>query len=277
MINDIDIKRYLSVEHVCFDEQIMLAIDALLNNAQAENNNEKANYYWYLKEILCAQKGFVNAFDLITKRKYEDAWNEFDHVDISLGFIEENFPTSIESNKFNLGFISRMIKEYQKLFPYHHFLSREAIIKEEKCSICGQVIKLRHHCSHIPGKVYMGKLCLRKITNFELKAFAIVTDPFDKYAMIHIDGKEYNYGMLEYLLEVVHSPYTSFKVEIRKEKNEEFINVGRNQLCPCGSGKKYKKCHLGTQEELHNHYVICLETKEQHKPMREKYFSTWAD
>jgi preprotein translocase subunit SecA len=25
--------------------------------------------------------------------------------------------------------------------------------------------------------------------------------------------------------------------------NSEFENVGRNDLCPCGSGKKYKKCH----------------------------------
>ena len=24
---------------------------------------------------------------------------------------------------------------------------------------------------------------------------------------------------------------------------EEFENVGRNEPCPCGSGKKYKKCH----------------------------------
>ncbi|HAK1284804.1 TPA: hypothetical protein H1546_003039, partial [Listeria monocytogenes] len=21
--------------------------------------------------------------------------------------------------------------------------------------------------------------------------------------------------------------------------------VGRNELCPCGSGKKFKRCHLG--------------------------------
>ena len=25
--------------------------------------------------------------------------------------------------------------------------------------------------------------------------------------------------------------------------NENFENVGRNDLCPCGSGKKYKQCH----------------------------------
>ena len=24
---------------------------------------------------------------------------------------------------------------------------------------------------------------------------------------------------------------------------DEFAGVGRNALCPCGSGKKFKKCH----------------------------------
>ena len=26
--------------------------------------------------------------------------------------------------------------------------------------------------------------------------------------------------------------------------------IGRNDLCPCGSGKKFKKCHMGKEEEL---------------------------
>ena len=29
----------------------------------------------------------------------------------------------------------------------------------------------------------------------------------------------------------------------RPKVNSEFENVGRNDLCPCGSGKKFKKCH----------------------------------
>jgi len=28
-----------------------------------------------------------------------------------------------------------------------------------------------------------------------------------------------------------------------KDKEDPYANVGRNDLCPCGSGKKYKKCH----------------------------------
>ena len=26
--------------------------------------------------------------------------------------------------------------------------------------------------------------------------------------------------------------------------------IGRNELCPCGSGKKFKNCHMGRENEL---------------------------
>jgi hypothetical protein len=26
--------------------------------------------------------------------------------------------------------------------------------------------------------------------------------------------------------------------------------IGRNDHCPCGSGKKFKKCHMGREDEL---------------------------
>jgi hypothetical protein len=26
--------------------------------------------------------------------------------------------------------------------------------------------------------------------------------------------------------------------------------IGRNELCPCGSGKKFKYCHLGKEDEI---------------------------
>jgi hypothetical protein len=36
--------------------------------------------------------------------------------------------------------------------------------------------------------------------------------------------------------------------------------IGRNDSCPCGSGKKFKHCHLGREEEL---WVIQTETMER--------------
>ena len=32
-------------------------------------------------------------------------------------------------------------------------------------------------------------------------------------------------------------------VPVEKDKNDPYANVGRNDPCPCGSGKKFKKCH----------------------------------
>ena len=36
----------------------------------------------------------------------------------------------------------------------------------------------------------------------------------------------------------------TFSSEIQKDKLSGKIKIGRNELCPCGSGKKYKKCCL---------------------------------
>ncbi len=30
---------------------------------------------------------------------------------------------------------------------------------------------------------------------------------------------------------------------IEKDKDDPFAGIGRNDPCPCGSGKKFKKCH----------------------------------
>jgi preprotein translocase subunit SecA len=42
-------------------------------------------------------------------------------------------------------------------------------------------------------------------------------------------------------LMVSHTEPKEFEEE--KSDNKEAKNIGRNDLCPCGSGKKYKKCH----------------------------------
>jgi preprotein translocase subunit SecA len=39
---------------------------------------------------------------------------------------------------------------------------------------------------------------------------------------------------------------TQFVAPPRGPDRGKIPKVGRNDPCPCGSGKKYKKCHLGT-------------------------------
>ncbi|MCB2227105.1 MAG: SEC-C domain-containing protein [Desulfarculaceae bacterium] len=30
----------------------------------------------------------------------------------------------------------------------------------------------------------------------------------------------------------------------------DYSNIGRNDLCPCGSGKKFKRCHMGREKDI---------------------------
>lgn len=280
MINKImnvkDIERYLSQKNISLDNNVFEAIEELRKAAILEQNEKWANYYWCLKQIFLIQKRFVLAVNNLKNGKYEDAWCIFDQVDIDLGFLEINFDISQENDKFHLFFIGKMIKSYQKLFPYTHFLSRENIIKKEICSICGQPISLRRSCGHKAGKVYMGELCLREVVDMEIQGLCIVTDSFDKYTYLRVDGKEYDYGMLMNLMREIDSPYDEFCVETIKVIMPDFKGVGRNSMCPCGSGKKYKKCHLGTKAELMEHHKIIFPRKKlRGKTGTVGIFNTW--
>jgi len=53
-------------------------------------------------------------------------------------------------------------------------------------------------------------------------------------------GGEKTHKHQQTINEPVHRGSVESKGQI---KNTKFENVGRNDLCPCGSGKKFKKCH----------------------------------
>ena len=252
------VEEYLQQKNVFFDPNILNDILAYKKKFQNAKDEDNANYYWLLEQIFLIQRGFVDAFEKIKKRNYEDAWVKFDEVDIKIGSVEQNFKIDNALDKYHLCFIGQMIKEYQKLFPYKLFLSRESVIKKEKCNICGKEIKLRDRCRHVPGKIYCGELCLREVMDFEIKKFVVVSDPFDKYCFLKIVDQEYDYSVLEKLTQIVKNPYEKFSVEVKKIKSDEYKNIGRNEVCPCGSGKKYKNCHLGTADEMMDYMHIVL-------------------
>lgn len=170
----------------------------------------------------------------------------------------------------NLQFIERIIKQYEKTFPQYLYISRESLIKSEKCSICGKKISLRGGCNHKPGNLYMGELCLREVMDLEFLGTAIVSNPFDKYAVIHMEGQEYDYSVLKELMKVLASPYIAWYVEEMTKKRPEFLHIERNDKCPCGSGKKYKSCCMGTDNEYmpHNRITILGGYEIKEKPIK---------
>lgn len=270
-----EIENYLSVKNNQMDESIVEEIEKHRLNAINNRNEKQANYFWCLRQIYRIQKEFLAAIKALKTKKFEEAWHILDNVDIGLSNLENNFDTSQGNDKYHLLFIGRIIIEYQKLFPYRHFFSRENVIKNEKCSICGKEILLRRPCGHKVGKLYMGELCLRKVTDMEVKAVCVVTDPFDKYGYLQLPDRDYNYGMLEALMVEVDSPYEDFYIETIKVKSQEYKKIQRNSPCPCGSGKKYKVCHLGTEGELIDHHIIHMKKQTRRVNKYIGTFGTW--
>lgn len=271
-----EIEEYLKKKHASMDQNVFDEIELYRKNAKEVLDEIQANHCWCLATIFNIHKNFIAAYHAIKSGEYEASWNMFDYTETLLSNLSQNMDLGISNDKYNLLFISNIIKEYQKLYPYQYFFSRECIIKEERCSICGKIVSIRNPCGHQLGKLYMGEQCVYDVIEMEFKGISLVTDPFDKYAYVKINGKEYNYGMLEYLMPMLKNPYDQFWVETQKVKLAEYKNIGRNDSCPCGSGKKYKKCHLGIADEEMNHYIIHL-SKSISMDRDIRFFSSWEE
>lgn len=256
-----EIEEYLEKPNRRLDTHVLEILSKMKKQAVANGDEYTANYLWCLQQIYKIQNFYLTAFEEMKIGKFENAWNLLDRTDIEISFLDPHFekyfgcPIGV---KFYIVSIQNSIKQFQKLFPYRLFTSREDIVKEEICSICGKKVSLRHGCNHRIGQLYMGEMCCHEITDIEFLAMAIVTDPFDKYAIIKVDGQEYNYDLLEQLMKILTNPFTLLNVDELKVMSPKYKNIGRNDLCPCGSGKKYKKCCLGTEKIYTKHYRINL-------------------
>lgn len=270
-----EIEEYLSQKNTQLDDCVGEEIDNFRLKAIEIQDESNANYFWCLSQIFRIQKMFLSAVSFLKNQHFENAWNSLEQIDIKIGYLENNFDITRDNDRYHIAFIGKIVLEYQKLFPYEYFFSRESIIKSEICSICGEPISLRHPCCHKVGKLYMGELCLRKITDIEFKAISIVSDSFDKYAFVKLPDQEYNYGMLRMLMAEIRSPYDDFYVETVKVRKPNYQRIGRNDRCPCGSGKKYKKCHEGTKDELMDHYIVHMKNHLRKGTGLAGIFNTW--
>lgn len=251
------IREYLNNINLELDSSVLDKILLLKNKAIANNDEKSANQLYLLQSIFYIQQNYVQMYNLLKNNRdedYEKSWIIREKIDIQMQIHRNSH--YYNDNFAMIKFIDKVIKKYKHLYPYKLFSSREMIIKKERCSICGKVRSIRNSCGHIPGKIYMGQLCQSIVEDVELKGFAIVQNPEDDYTFLKIEGTKFNYEVLKLLMNGLNSPFDRWDLKITSEINEEYKKVGRNELCPCGSGKKYKKCCLNTDKASVQHYEI---------------------
>lgn len=213
-------------------------------------NEEIANKLWVLKTIFEVQNKYLSAFSLMKKGKYYKAWCALEYCEISLYYLYKHY-TPDKNDEYLIKFIGEKIEQWQSLFPYKVFLSPEILEKKLNCNICNSVITPLSYCQHKVGHLYLGKLCLREIGDFEFLGLSLVENPVQKYSVPftkdEITGKEvdhYDYSSVKYVADRLDSSFENWKPNWVKKmiKRSEFNNVLKESLCPCNSKKLFIEC-----------------------------------
>ena len=132
----------------------------------------------------------------------------------------------------------------------------------ESAFICGKSMQSLD-CPHIKGNLYWGEPAIEYIDKIDvMQAVCIVSHPEDKRCVLEISDdtrfEKEKFLMLDQYLEL-KQPYLQ-KVAIKGFKEQRIREnieiVGRNQLCPCGSGKKFKHCCGKNMYYEHTRYVV---------------------
>jgi len=231
---------------------IRLAMESARKNAVEVNDQAKAKETWAYRQILEIQRLYLKAYSQLKEYEFYRAWCTLEQCELAINQLCPHY--EIEDNdEFSICFIQIHVEKYQSIFPYKIFMSPEILEKEKKCNICGQTVSIRNPCGHEVGEIYNGEMCIRVVTDCEFLGLAIVESPLQKYSVGFLVDPEtgkskdhYNYAVVKYLIDRLISPFDAWTPHHTKVRHphSKFLGIGRNSKCPCGSGKKYKKCCL---------------------------------
>lgn len=254
---------------LAISSQVELAerIEFLKQDAVNRGSEKEAKDLWILENVLLAQMQYLKAFHLLELKKFYDAWCMLERCEITLGALERHETDRWKS--FHLDFIAEHVAKWQSIFPYKTFFSPEYIEHRKVCSICGDPVLPRSGCDHRLGDIYGGKMCYHVVTHADPISISMVENPVQKYSVAFPNdpvtgakGDYYNYSVVQYARSVVLDPFDRWSAEHTTKlwPHSHFRHVGRNDPCPCGSKKKYKKCCLPKEGVLMPHTLIHVST-----------------
>jgi len=209
---------------------------------QAANDADAKNRLWAVQAFAKAMATYVGAFEMMKAADHFGAWKDLEQVEIALKnsaknpFLPELVPL--------IGARAGMIARWQSLFPYRFFMSPGMIKKNWECSICGKKSTPISPCGHTPGQVYAGELAVRRITEVDLLEISIVTEPVQKYSVAFVKGQEFDYGIVDFVLEQLGRPFDPWEGVwgFKRHAHEHFPDLGLDDPCPCGSDLRYGEC-----------------------------------
>ena len=255
----------LNVKPHKIKEEEIETLDRMKKLLVETGHEDKANDIWRIKTILIIWDKYIRAYEMMkSKSSHLSAWDLLADIENDIYFLRNVFEFD---DKYYINFIEDSVRNYQTLFPYKTFTSHEMIVKRKRCSICGSVRSIRKPCGHVTGQLYNGEMCFNIYDDFRYLAFALVSNPVDKFAVLQLQDMNYNYDIVNKFMDIIRDPFHYWSVEVVKKNNPKYKDVGRNDKCPCGSDKKYKHCCLKGKNNLLDHYIFHMSEEYSDKPL----------
>ena len=113
-----------------------------------------------------------------------------------------------------------------------------------RCGICNKIVDPINGCNHIPGRVYLGRICTQIVEEGNIISTAVVETPQQKYSVLFDDiDNPAKYELLEYFIPRLSNPYIYWSYSIRTEYiKDKTYKINDIEKCPCGSKRLYKDC-----------------------------------
>lgn len=229
-------------------------VEALHNASERD-----AGAVWCLETIADAQDHYLRAWQAMREDRFYAAWCALEQVELALHFLARHFDDT--ANEYAITFLREHIPQWQSVFPYHFFISPGFLKTAIHCKVCDARLTPRHQCEHRLGEIYRGEMCFHVIKETELIEMSIVENPVQKYSVLFSPDWRYDYAVVHYIAAGLRSPWHSWRFtrSERRQLDPTYAAVGRNDRCPCGSGKKFKMCHASAAWSVTPHVEVGFE------------------
>lgn len=217
------------------------------------------NRYWAVENLCQASIHFIEAFDHMKGGRHYEGWTQLERAEIALLRAADN--PLLPSLEGLIHERAALVSLWQSLFPYKLFFSPGMRLKDWTCSICGKRSTPVSPCGHTVGRVYGGELCFRTITDAEFLEVSIVTDPVQKYSVCFPQGYEYDYSIVDFVLEHLAQPFAPWEGEwtYKRHDHAQFEEHAPHDPCPCSSGLRYSECCLLETGVRLPHFAMSIE------------------
>jgi hypothetical protein len=213
----------------------------LTRKANSSGSNELLNDITIIKTYVEFFRSYGRLWYQISTGRYSESWSTLQDANDSLRLIRQWSGLTLEP-------LVEQLFALESLYPYKIFASAGWIVDWYECSICGNDID-SFDCVHRTNELYRGQRACAFAKNIrDMDHIAFVKHPVDKRCVVTIQDDAPGFSGIAFIAcafsrtDLKISSFGGVVWGKRKVANSDFVKTGRNDICNCGSGKKFKHC-----------------------------------